>query len=140
MTAAERRRLVTPDGEAAMLFLSARDGAPLKYSAAEELTGDVSKLAEANAAARGGSFPHVHTHDLRHTYATHLAALFMMGHATGPSLGGDSRSNRVEVRSAVRMASAGLGHLDEGTTSLYIQQVGMMCTRYGAGDFLGRPR
>jgi site-specific recombinase XerD len=136
MTAAERRRLLTPDGEPAMLFLSARDGAPLSYRTAEELTADVSRAAEAAARARGAFFPHVHTHDLRHTYATHLAALYLLGAAERDRPG----PHRVDARSAVRMAATGLGHLDADTTAVYIRQVGRMCQQYGAADFLGRTR
>ncbi|MCG2621657.1 site-specific integrase [Arthrobacter sp. I2-34] len=136
MTAAERRRLLTPDGEPAMLFLSARDGAPLSYSAAEELTADVSRAAEAAARARGAYFPHVHTHDLRHTYATHLAALYLIGAADQDMPGG----HPVDARGAVGLAATGLGHLDAQTTAVYIRQVGSMARRYGAADFLGRTR
>lgn len=138
LTAAQRRRLVTADGEPALLLLSARDGGPLARDTIQEITGDVSKIAEANADARGSVFPHVHTHDLRHTYATHLAALFMLGIPTGSGRDLHGRPHRVDVQSAVKMASAGLGHLDEATTSLYVQQVGLMITRYGVADFLGR--
>lgn len=138
MTANERRRLITPDGEPAMLFLSASNGGPLGYSAAEELTGDISRIAEVNAASRGGYFPHVHTHDLRHTYATHLAALFLLGIPTGSGQDMHGRPVRVDVRSAVKMACVGLGHASEASTSLYIQQVGLMALRYSISDFLGR--
>ncbi|WP_284989486.1 site-specific integrase [Arthrobacter sp. efr-133-TYG-120] len=138
MTAEERRRLVTPEGEPAILFLAAGKGSPLAYKTAEELTGDISKLAEANATASHKSFPHIHTHDLRHTYATHLAALFMLGVATGPGRDMHGRPHRVDIRSAVQMACMGLGHINEATTTLYIQQVGMMILRYSANDFLGR--
>lgn len=138
MTHDERRRLVTPEGEPALIFLSASKGAPLSYRTAEELTGDISRIAEANAEVAGRVFPHVHTHDLRHTYATHLAALFMLGAATGPGQDMHGRPHRVDVRSAVQMASMGLGHINEATTSLYIQQVGMMILRFGIDDFLGR--
>jgi integrase len=138
LTAHERRRLTTPRGEPALLFLSARDGAPLSRDSVEEVTGDVSKVAEANADTRGSWFPHVHTHDLRHTYATHLAAVFMLGVATTPGRDLHGRPPRVDVQSAVKMAGVGLGHLDEATTALYIQQVGLMLARYPLGEFLGR--
>jgi integrase len=134
LAAADRRRLLTPEGEPAMLFLSARNGAPLSYRAAEELTSDVSRAAEAAARARGSFFPHVHTHDLRHTYATHLAALFLLGFDEGSGTPG----RPADVRRAVRMAAAGLGHLDQATTAAYIGQVGAMYRRYGIDDFLGK--
>ncbi|MBF4603991.1 site-specific integrase [Curtobacterium sp. VKM Ac-2884] len=70
MTADVRRRLLKPNGEPAMIFLTAHDGRPLKLATAREITGDVSIMAEADAARRGGDFPHVHTHDLRATYAS----------------------------------------------------------------------
>jgi site-specific recombinase XerD len=138
MNADVRRRLVTLDGEPAMLFLSTRDGSPLEYSSAQELTGDVSRIAEANAAAHGGHFPHIHTHDLRHTYATHLASLFMLGVATGPGRDMHGHPHRVDVRSAIQMATTGLGHVNESTTALYTQQIGLMSLRYSVDDFLGR--
>lgn len=138
MTAEERRRLLTQDGEPAILFLSATDGAPLSYRTAEEITSDVSRIAETNARANGRFFPHVHTHDLRHTYSTHLAALFMLGIPTGPGRDLHGRPHRVDIRSAVQMASMALGHANEATTILYIQQVGMMILRFGIDDFLGR--
>jgi len=138
LTADQRRQLLTPDGEPAVLLLSARTGGPLARDSVQEITGDVSRIAEATAAAQGRTFPHVHTHDLRHTYATHLAALFMLGVPTSPDRDLHGRPYRVDVHSAVKMASIGLGHLDEATTSLYIQQVGLMCARYTVADFLGR--
>ncbi|NKX52418.1 hypothetical protein HER39_17940, partial [Arthrobacter deserti] len=139
MTAAERQRLLTPDGEPAMLFLSARNGAPLSYRAAEELTADASRTAEAGARARGAVFPHVHTHDLRHTYAPHLAALYMLRAAAGgPDPAG--RPHGTDLRSAVRQAASGLGHVDEATTAVYVRQAGMMCRGYSAADLLGRTR
>lgn len=139
LTADQRRRLLTPDGEPAILLLSARTGGPLARTSAQEITGDVSRIAEATAIAEGRSFPHVHTHDLRHTYATHLAALFMLGVATGPGRDLHGRPHRIDVASAVKMAGIGLGHINEATTSLYIQQVGLMCAHYTVADFLGRP-
>ncbi|WP_420898067.1 site-specific integrase [Cryobacterium lyxosi] len=102
MTASERRRLVTPSGEPAMLFISTRDGAPLQYATAQEITGDVSAMAETNAHKRGTFFPHVHSHDLRHTYATHLAALFFLGVATGAGRDMHGNPQRVDIRSAVQ--------------------------------------
>ncbi|MGJ9371694.1 site-specific integrase [Nesterenkonia sp. CF4.4] len=137
MTVDQRRRLLTPAGEPAMLFLSVRDGAPLSYHGTKEITADISRIAEENARTTGRFFPHVHTHDLRHTYATHLAALFMLGIATSPHRDMHGRPHRVDVRSAVRMASIGLGHVSEATTALYIQQVGLMCLRYSVDEFLG---
>jgi hypothetical protein len=38
------------------------------------------------------------------------------------------------------MASIGLGHIDQNTTQLYIQQVGLMASRYTIDAFLGRTR
>ncbi|MFD1211452.1 hypothetical protein ACFQ36_05295 [Arthrobacter sp. GCM10027362] len=135
MTAGERQRLLTPGGEPAMLFLSARNGAPLSYRAAEELTSDASRLAEAHARARGAWFPHVHTHDLRHTYATHLAALYMLGI---PGRDPAAARCRPDARAAVRMAATGLGHVDAAVTAGYVRQAGRMCRHYGVEDFLGR--
>lgn len=138
MKAEERRRLLTEDGEPALLFLSTTDGAPVKYRTAQEFTSDVSLLAEVNAFSKGRVFPHVHTHDLRHTYSTHLAALFILGVPTSAARDMHGRPHRVDIRSAVQMASMALGHANEATTSLYIRQVGMMILRYGIDDFLGR--
>ncbi|UFN43190.1 site-specific integrase [Nocardioides okcheonensis] len=134
----ERRRLVTPDGHPALLFLNAYTGKPLSLDTLQELTGDISLIAEANADANESSFPHVHTHDLRHTYATHLAAAFMLGVPTSGARDMHGQPHRVDVNNAIQMACVGLGHLDEGTTALYIQQVGLMLTRYTLADFLGR--
>lgn len=139
LSAAERRRLLTPDGEPALLFLNAYTGAPLSQNSAQELTGNISRIAEANAEENNTSFPHVHTHDLRHTYATHLAAVFMLGVPTSGHRDLHGNPHRVDISSAIKMACVGLGHLDEGTTALYTQQIGLMLTRYTLHDFLGRP-
>ncbi len=40
----------------------------------------------------------------------------------------------------MKMASIGLGHLDQRTTNLYIQQVGLMASQYTIDAFLGRER
>lgn len=138
MTADERRRLLTPSGEPAMIFLTFHTGKPLAAATTQEITGDVSAMAERDAALHGRPFPHVHTHDLRHTYATHLAAVFYFGVPTAEGTDMRGRPRRVDVRSAVSMASAGLGHVNERTTALYIQQVGVMSRRYTTDDFLGR--
>lgn len=138
MTADERRRLVTPTGEPAMIFLGFHSGAPLAVKTAREFVGDISAMRERDAALAGQHFPHVHTHDLRHTYATHLAAVFYLGVPYGPGRDLRGRPHRIDIHSAIKMASAGLGHLDESTTALYTQQVGMMALRYTADDFLGR--
>lgn len=138
MTADDRRRLVTPAGEPAMIFLGFHSGAPLAAKTAREIVGDVSVMRERDAALAGHHFPHVHTHDLRHTYATHLAAVFYLGVPLGQGTDLLGRPHRIDIHSAIKMASAGLGHLDERTTALYIQQVGMMALRYRADDFLGK--
>lgn len=140
MTADERRRLLTPDGLPAMIFLSQYTGSPLAAATAKEITGDVARMMERDAHDAGTFFPHVHTHDLRHTYATHLAAVYYLGHPrhAGPDLSGHSRP--VNIDSAVKMACAGLGHLNESTTALYTQQVGVMALRYSVNDFLGHTR
>ncbi|MFJ5535109.1 hypothetical protein [Streptomyces sp. NPDC093261] len=138
MTNDDRRRLLTPGGEPATLFLSATSGGPMAATSVGEITADVSRRAEAVAEQDERWFPHVHTHDLRHTYATHLAAVFLLGDVTaGRDLHGERP--RLDVASAVKMASVGLGHLDEATTHLYIQQVGLMVAAgYTTSDFLGR--
>jgi integrase len=137
MTNDDRCRLLTPEGEPATLFLSATSGGPMAAPSVGEITADTSRLAEAVAEHDGRWFPHVHTHDLRHTYATHLAAVFLLG---GVNAGRDLHGEhpRLDVQSAVKMASVGLGHLDESTTHLYIQQVGLMVAAgYTTSDFLG---
>lgn len=138
MSAEVRRRLVKPNGEPAMIFLTAHDGRPLSLATAREITGDVSVMAEADAQERGTIFPHVHTHDLRATYATHLAALFYLGIPTSDGVDLHGRPHRVSIESAVKMASVGLGHIDAATTALYIQQVGIITLRYTVDDLLGR--
>ncbi|WP_181431037.1 site-specific integrase [Curtobacterium sp. MCBD17_021] len=138
MSAEIRRRLVKPNGEPAMIFLTAHDGRPLKLATAREITGDISIMAEEDAMSRGEAFPHVHTHDLRATYATHLAALFYLGIPTSDGVDLHGRPHRVSIESAVKMASVGLGHIDAATTALYVQQVGIIALRYTIDDLLGR--
>lgn len=140
MTADERRRLVTDTGQPAMIFLTVHQGRPLSKRTAEEIVTDVSAEAERRAAQAGTTFPHVTTHDLRGTYATHLAALFYFGVPTSAGRDLDGKPHRVNIQSAVKMASIGLGHVNEHTTQLYIQQVGLMASRYTIDAFLGRAR
>ncbi|WP_309887359.1 site-specific integrase [Curtobacterium sp. 320] len=140
MTADERRRLVTKTGQPAMIFLTVHRGRPLSERTAEEIVADVSAEAERRAAEAGSIFPHVTTHDLRGTYATHLAALFYFGVPTSAGRDLDGRPHRINIQSAVKMASIGLGHIDQNTTQLYIQQVGLMASRYTIDAFLGRTR
>lgn len=140
MSAEVRRRLVKPNGEPAMIFLTAHDGRPLTLATAREITGDVSVMAEGDARDRGTTFPHVHTHDLRATYATQLAALFYLGIPTSDGVDLQGRPHRVSIESAVKMASVGLGHIDAATTALYTQQVGIITLRFTIDDLLGRRR
>ncbi|MDQ0261027.1 site-specific integrase [Sinomonas atrocyanea] len=138
MTASDRRRLVTPEGYPALIFVSARNGAPISYATAATITADLAGHHRQRANDEDPPLPNVHTHDLRHTYATHLAALFYLGTPVGPGRDIQGRPHRIDVRSAVTMASTALGHVSESTTALYVQQVGMLALRYTVDDLLGR--
>lgn len=138
MTAEDRRRLVTETNEPAMIFLTVHRGRPLSERSAEEIVSTVSAEAEDRAEQAGTVFPHVTTHDLRGTYATHLAALFYFGVPTSAGRDLDGKPHRVNIQSAVKMAATGLGHINARTTQLYIQQVGLMASQYSINAFLGR--
>lgn len=117
---ATRRRLVNPDGSTPIVWLNAYQPAPLSYDQVGSITTD----------ARNWTRQHVHedfparfrTHDLRHTYATHLTVCIFK-QAVAPHVHPDVADAFVPVRlaDAVEITKLSLGHASESSTRLYVQ-------------------
>lgn len=120
LDASERRRLVNPDGTTPLLFVNEYTGAPLTYSA----------LQHAVAGARSFVIdriepdfpPNLRLHDLRHTYAVHLAVSIYRGvlsEAVDAARASDWAVDHVAA--AVELVKTSLGHASESSTKLYVQ-------------------
>jgi site-specific recombinase XerD len=115
-----RRRLVNPDGSSPILWLNAYAPKPLTYDHAGSITSDARKWTRAHV---HGDFPaRFRTHDLRHTYATHLTVCIYK-QALAPHVHPDLNDAYTPVRiaDAVEMAKLSLGHASEDSTRLYVQ-------------------
>ncbi|MEI7863416.1 MAG: tyrosine-type recombinase/integrase [Planctomycetota bacterium] len=72
--------------------------------------------------ARKAGLGELRTHDLRHTYATHLTVAIYKGGLRGYVKADDVDAYTVSsVESAVPMAMLSLGHASETSTRLYVQ-------------------
>ena len=115
-----RRRLVNPDGSTPVLLLSAYKATPLSYDQVGAITADARDWTRQNL---NPDFPgRFRTHDLRHTYATHLTVCIFKG-AVAPHLRVDAADAYLPHRipDAVEMAKLSLGHASQASTRLYNQ-------------------
>lgn len=116
-----RRKMVTEDGTTPIVWVDTRTGAPISYDTVGSITSDARNWTRANIRQ---DFPATFTtHDLRHTYATHLAVcIFKQAVAAHvhPDLSGAYQPAR--VTDAVEMAKFSLGHVSDISTRLYVQQ------------------
>ena len=80
----------------------------------------------------------IHTHDLRHTYATHLTVCIFK-RALQDAVGADAASAYAPTRlaDAVEMAKMSLGHASDQSTELYTRHAHKMLD-IPLDDFLGR--
>lgn len=115
-----RRRLVNPDGTTPVVWLNAYRPTPITYDQAGSIV----------SGARDWTRRHIHedfparfrTHDLRHTYATHLTVCIFK-QAVSPHVHPDVADaySPVRVADAVEIAKLSLGHASESSTRLYVQ-------------------
>lgn len=115
----ERRRLVTPDGASAVLFLNEYTGAPLQYSSYQHAVAGARDFVRERINA---DFPaRFRLHDLRHTYAVHMT-LAILRDVIADAVPGDRREDWMvdRIANAVEMVKFSLGHASEASTQLYI--------------------
>ena len=103
-----------------MVWLNAYKSSPITYDQAGSIV----------SGARDWTRNHVHedfparfrTHDLRHTYATHLTVCIFK-QSVAPHLHPDVADayTPVRVADAVEIAKLSLGHASESSTRLYVQ-------------------
>lgn len=118
--AAIRRRLVNPDGSTPIVWLNSYRPTPLSYDHVGSITTDARNWTRANVHEE---FPaRFRTHDLRHTYATHLTVCIFK-QAVSPHVHPDVADAFVPARlsDAVEIAKLSLGHASESSTKLYVQ-------------------
>jgi len=118
--ASVRRRLLEQDGSTPVVWLNAYKSSPITYDQAGSIV----------SGARDWTRNHVHedfparfrTHDLRHTYATHLTVCIFK-QSVAPHLHPDVADayTPVRVADAVEIAKLSLGHASESSTRLYVQ-------------------
>jgi len=115
-----RRRLVNPDGSSPIVWLNAYTPRPLSYDQVGSITPSARDWTREHIF---GDFPaRFRTHDLRHTYATHLTVAIYNGDLRGYVKADDADVYTVSnVESAVRIAMLSLGHASETSTRLYVQ-------------------
>jgi integrase len=117
---ATRRRLVNPDGSSPLLLLNAYKPTPLSYDQVGAITSEARDWTRLHLNA---DFPaRLRTHDLRHTYATHLT-VSIFKRAVAPHVHPDASDAYMPHRipDAVEMAKQSLGHASEASTRLYNQ-------------------
>lgn len=115
-----RRRLVNPDGSSPLLLLNAYKPTPLSYDQVGAITSEARDWTRLHLNA---DFPaRLRTHDLRHTYATHLT-ICIFKRAVAPHVHPDATDAYTPHRipDAVEMAKQSLGHTSEASTRLYNQ-------------------
>lgn len=115
-----RRRLVNPDGSTPILWLNAYKPMPLSYDQVGSITTSARLWTREHVR---GDFPsRFRTHDLRHTYATHLTVCIFK-QAVAPHVHPDVADAFIPVRiaDAVEIAKLSLGHASESSTKLYLQ-------------------
>ena len=120
MSEDDRRRLVDVDGTTPGLFVNEYTGAPLAYDSFSNAIEGARRFAHERI---NPSFPQrFRLHDLRHTYAVHLAVAIYRG-VLSDSVREDRRDDWVvdHVADAVEFVKSSLGHASEGSTRLYIQ-------------------
>jgi hypothetical protein len=117
---ATRRRLVNPDGSTPLLFLNAYKPTPLSYDQVGAITSEARNWTRAHL---NDDFPaRLRTHDLRHTYATHLTiCIFKQGLAPHVHPDAFDAYTPHRIPDAVEMAKQSLGHASEASTRLYNQ-------------------
>lgn len=116
-----RRRLVNPDGSSPIVWLDTRTAHPISYATAGSITSNARDWTRKHILP---DFPaSVSTHDLRHTYATHLAVCIFK-QAVAPHVHADMADayQPARVVDAVEIAKFSLGHVSDLSTRLYIQQ------------------
>ena len=114
-----RRRLVAPDGSSPLVFLRTDTGTPLSTRTASRIVADARDFVRRHIE---GDFPaKFRLHDLRHTYAVHLAVLIYRQHLA-PHISGAARDAYLTraVNDAVGIVQASLGHATVESTRLYV--------------------
>ncbi len=116
----ERRRLVNTDGTSPILFLNVYTGAPLAYSSFQH---DLEGARDFVRERINPDFPaHFRLHDLRHTYAVHLA-IAILHNVVADTVSAARRDDWSvdRVASAIELVKFSLGHASESSTRLYTQ-------------------
>ncbi len=115
-----RRRLVCEDGSSPIVWLNGYVPSPIGVSRAGDITTDARDWARGHINA---DFPATfRTHDLRHTYATHLVVCMFkrtIADWVHPSVADAYRPT--QLAGAVEMVKLSLGHASDASTKLYIQ-------------------
>jgi hypothetical protein len=131
-----RQRLVNPDGSSPILLLNSYKPTPLSYDQTGSITTDARNWTRVNLQP---DFPErFRTHDLRHTYATHLT-ICIFKRAVAPYIHHSVADAYLPTRiaDAVEITKLSLGHVSETSTRLYIQHAHKMLD-IPAKDFLGQ--
>lgn len=120
--AAMRQRLVNPDGTTPILFVSTLSAEPLSYSGMQHVVAGAARFVRERI---NPDFPPgFRLHDLRHTYAVHLAVAIYRGVLADAVQHGANPNDAWVVdhlAQAVEFVTYSLGHASEATTKLYVQ-------------------
>ena len=125
--AAIRRRLVNPDGSTPIVWLNSYQPTPLMYDHVGSITTDARNWTRANVHE---VFPaRFRTHDLRHTYATHLTVCIFK-QAVSPHVHPDVADAFMPARlsDAVEIAKLSLGHASRAQQSYTYSTHTTFCT------------
>jgi integrase len=134
--AATRRRLVDIDGSSPLVWLDPRTADPVGYDTCGRITELAREWAREHLLP---DFPaRFRTHDLRHTYATHLTVCIFK-RAVAAYIHPDSSDaySVTRIKDAVELAKMSLGHTSEESTALYTQHAHKFLD-ISLDEFLGR--
>lgn len=115
-----RSRLVDTDGTTPILFRDVHTGRPLRWESYKHVVPAAAEFVRKHITP---DFPDLRLHDLRHTYATHLAVAIYQGLVSDALRSRNRQADWVvdRVHEAVEMAKLSLGHASNKSTELYTQ-------------------
>jgi len=115
----DRLRMLNPDGTSPLLWLSVETGAPLSYYHLGYIVRHARDFVREHI---NPDFPAgFRTHDLRHTFAVHMAVAIVRGRIAKELDGAFAAAHATSlVADAIKLVCASLGHASETTTRLYL--------------------
>lgn len=115
----DRLQMVHDDGTSPMVWLNTRNGCPLGYRQLHRIVATAASFTRSHI---NPGFPaRFRPHDLRHTFAVHMAVAIVRGRIERDIAGPAARAYATPlVRDAVHIVCASMGHTNPQTTTTYL--------------------